>query len=482
MIEHSPLEHIDSFAYRHRLREVMSAPVLTGTADLTVGQAAQLMDSQAKSSMVVVDGDGRVAGILTERDLLRLVARHHGGAEALALGEVMARPVRTVREDEFLFVALGRMSRLGLRHLVVVDGDGRPAGMITARTLMKIRITDALVIGDDIAEASGPEQMAAARSHLPELARNLLAEGVSARDIAAVISQVLRDMTARAAVLAEASMAADGLGPAPARWCLLVLGSGGRGESLLAFDQDNAIVHEGDAAAEPWFAELGRRLNDTLAAAGIPYCDGGVMARNPQWRKSSAAWKNEVWRWVHEPAEQTVMNVDIFFDMRPVHGDRDLGQALHAYAVETAAAAPFFLQLLALSVARCDVPLTFWGGFATVDRRLDAKKHGLLPLVSAARAKAVKAGLTVTATHDRYAALVGAGRMHPEDMRSLDEAHETILRALLEQQLADIAAGTAPTARIEPRRFDRGMQARLKTAFRRIRVLRAMLGSLGAGD
>ena len=49
-------------------------------------------------------------------------------------------------------------------------------------------------------------------------------------------------MTARAAEIAEAEMIAAGHGPAPADYALLVLGSGGRGESLLAPDQDNALV------------------------------------------------------------------------------------------------------------------------------------------------------------------------------------------------------------------------------------------------
>lgn len=476
----SPLAHIDSFAYRHRLAEVMSRPVLTGDAGWSVAEAAAVMDREAKSSLVVVDAAGRAAGIFTERDMLRLAARHRAEAGNLRLGEVMASPVKTVAEDDFLFVALGRMSRLGLRHLVVVDHDGRPTGMITARALMKIRVTDALVIGDNVEQAQSADEMAAARAQLPRLARNLLAEGVPARHIAAVISQVLRDMTARAAQLALDGMAADGWGPAPARWAVMVLGSGGRGESLLAFDQDNALVHDGEPTDDPWFAELGRRLNDLLAAAGLPYCAGEVMVRNPEWRKPLKAWKDTVWRWVHEPADQTVMNCDIFFDLQPVYGDRALAEELRAYALDIAAGAPFFVQYLALNLKNMEVPLTLWGGFKTRDRRLNAKKHGLLPIVGAARAKAVRDRLTVTGTYDRYAAVVAAGRMHPEDLRSLGEAHEVMLRVMLEQQLDDIAAGLPPGAEIDPRHLDRGMQARLRRAFRRIGVLRTIVANLGA--
>ncbi len=481
MVDAPPLAHIDSFAYRHRLGEVMARPVLTGRVGLTVGQAADLMDAAAKSSIVIVDGEGRAVGIFTERDLLRLVAHHRGEAHQLLVDDVMTAPVKTVGERELLFVALGRMSRLGLRHLVVVDGLGRPTGMITARILIELRITDALVLGDDIAAATSVADMALARQRLPQLARKLLDEGVAARQVAAVISHVLRDMTARAAELAQESMRDDGWGEAPARWALMVLGSGGRGESLLAFDQDNAIVHAGDDGDDSWYAELGRRLNDILAEAGIPYCDGQVMACNRQWRRPLADWKREIWRWVHEPAGQELLNCDIFFDLQPVYGDRGMVEDLRRFALDTAAGSAFFVQFLALNVGKLAMPLGILGNFM-LPNRLNAKKSGLLPLVSAARAKAVKLRIAETGTAERLAAVAAAGRMHPEDLRSLGDAHEVVLRAMLEQQLADLAAGGTPGNHIEPRRFDRAFQARLRESFKRIRMLKTMLEWLGASD
>ena len=64
---------------------------------------------------------------------------------------------------------------------------------------------------------------------------------------------------------------------------MLVLGSGGRGESLLAMDQDNAIVYAdrdggmSDEDTDQWFAELGARVSCILDLVGVPYCKGGVM-------------------------------------------------------------------------------------------------------------------------------------------------------------------------------------------------------------
>jgi len=475
----SSLARLDSFPYRHRLSEVMARPVLTGHEDLSLAEACDRMDAAKVSSLVVVDTDGRAVGIVTERDVLRSLARRRGAALEARLAEVMSTPVRTVPGDAYLYVGIARMTRLGLRHLVVADEQNRPIGMITGRALLKVRASQALVIGDDVSEAETPADMERARNALPALAGNLLAEGVSARNIAGIISTVLRDITTRAAQLAEASMTNDGWGPAPGRWALLVLGSGGRGESLLTFDQDNAIVHDGTKMDDPWYAEFGRRLNDILNEAGIPYCDGDVMARNPFWRRSLEDWKSELRHWVFEPQMQTVMNVDIFFDFLPVYGDSALAQELKQYAVDTAATSAFFVQFLAMNVANMEVPLGIFGEFTTTHGRLNAKKFGLLPITAAARAKAVKNSILATGSADRYAALNAAGLMHEDDLTSILETHETILRVMLEQQLADIAAGQKPSARIEPRKLPRPVQKKLKAAFKRIRTLKLMVGAPG---
>ena len=84
--------------------------------------------------------------------------------------------------------------------------------------------------------------LAAAWGHLPAVAEGLLAEAVDARNNAGVISRELGAVIRRAAQFAEKKLAEDGFGPPPVAYAVLILGSGGRGESLLALDQDNAFV------------------------------------------------------------------------------------------------------------------------------------------------------------------------------------------------------------------------------------------------
>ena len=91
--------------------------------------------------------------------------------------------------------------------------------------------------------------------------------------MAEIISEELCSLTRRAAVLAEQQMQIEGHGPPPCPYAMLVLGSGGRGESLMAPDQDNAIVFahgEPDGAEDSWFKDARRKSSPTCSTS--PAC------------------------------------------------------------------------------------------------------------------------------------------------------------------------------------------------------------------
>ncbi len=473
----SSLMRLESFPFRHRLSEVMAFPVVTAGPGMSVAAAAALMTRSRVSSVVVVGDDGLAQGLVSERDVLRSLVERGPSVLDVAVATVMVAPVQTLPADALFYRAIARMTRLALRHLVVVDRGGRPVGIVTSRALLQARASRALMIGDALAEANSAADLGSARQALPALARGLRADGTSAREVAAVIGAVLCDITARAAELVEAAMAADGWGAAPAPWALLALGSAGRGESLLAFDQDNALVYSGSETSDRWFEAFGQRLNELLDAAGIPLCKGGVMVGNGAWRRTLEGWQAEIRRWVHEPAVRTTMNADIFFDFQPVFGDHALAEELRRAALRTAGQSAFFLQFLATHVSRMETPLTW---FSVRRGRLDIKKYGLLPLVSAARARAIRAGIEATGTAARYAALTAAQRLHADDLAQLNDALEAFLSAILDQQLVDLAAGKPATTLVDVRRLPRPARRRLADAIRRIRVLKTLIAGVAA--
>ena len=126
------LERLDSCPYRHRVTDLMSAPIGAVAGTATVSEAVRTMMQRHVSSVVVLDRDGRLDGILTEHDVLRTIARDPAYL-ANTVAQTMTRPVNSIDADALAYRALARMARLGVRHLPVIDASGRPLGMLTPR-------------------------------------------------------------------------------------------------------------------------------------------------------------------------------------------------------------------------------------------------------------------------------------------------------------------------------------------------------------
>lgn len=456
----SALEKLDTFPYRHRVSELMTTPLVCLRDDADIAQASQLMSARHVSSVVVLDAEGRVAGILTERDVLGVLARRREAAGAATVASAMSKPVHTIEADSLIYRALARMARLGLRHLPAVDARGRPVGMLTAGALLRQRATLALTLGDEVATAEDAKALRAVHDRLPTLARALRRERVGTIEISAAISGITRDLTARAAELASAEA-----GPCPARWCLLVLGSAGRGESLLAPDQDNALILE-DGADDKWFARFAGRINELLDRAGIPLCEGGVMARNKPWRLGLSAWRDQVDSWVARPSPQALLNVDIFYDFAPVAGDASLADELRSHATSAAASSPAFLRLLAATGERTGSAFTLLGGWRLNRGRFDLKQHGLLPIVAGARAIGLAWRSPSSATDARLSDAAAAGGIATDAAQAITEARAVVTETILGQQLTDIEAGRAPGSRVDPARLKQRDQKALREALR----------------
>jgi CBS domain-containing protein len=463
-MDRATIERIDAFAYRHRVLEVMTTPVVTIAPEATLETATRLMREKRISAVIALDERGAPGGILTERDVLAAVARDGAAALARPVAGLMSRPVIAVPPDAFLHVAMARMEHHGFRHLAVTEvASGRLLGILSARALLKQRAAAVLALGDDIA-AADISDLAAAYGRLPQLARSLLAEGMWPGEVAQVISDALGDLTGRAAALAAAAMEAEGRGPAPAPWAFLVLGSAGRGESLLAADQDNALVHGGGEDLDPWFAELGARSAAMLNTAGLVYCPGGVMAKNPGCRHGLAGWKHEIDRWIDERQPIDLLNADIFYDFRPVEGDRRLAEDLRAYATAAAKAPGFLMRLAHMLDASSPALSPVFGRFRVKSGRVDLKRGGLRSLVAAARILALRVGAPALSTAGRLAAATEAGLLLPDDLALFRDAAERLLRHMLEQQLIDIEVGRPPGSTVEIRRLPRIRRERLRAA------------------
>ena len=470
---------IDSFPYRHRVADLMKSPPLTAENDRAVKAVlAAMMEEKVSSLFLPPTMAGGPFGIVTERDILRAVDRDGPAALDAPVGSLGQRPLVTIHKDEFVYRAMARMSAAGFRHLGVTDEDGNLCGALSARDLLRQRAGDAVSLGDSIESAGSRFELGRVWSQLTAVARALDFEDVDARKIASLISRELRALTARACQLAEAEMADAGRGEAPAPYVLLVLGSGGRGESLLAMDQDNALIYA-DAApddADNWFGELGRRTADILNEAGVIYCPGGIMAANAAWRKPLKVWRETVRSWIERSRAEDLLNCDIFFDAQAVLGATDMADSLRSEALDLARHAPTFQQFLAIKAGNFDTPIGMFGRFRTDAGRVDLKIGGIMPIFSTARVIALMHGVEARTTPKRLAAARGLETVPEKDVDDLVEAHRILLNLILRQQLRDIDAGAMLSNKVDPSELSGFEKQEMKWALEQVSLVSNLLG------
>jgi CBS domain-containing protein len=115
-------------------------------ASASVLEAAEFMAQRKIGAVCVLDGEGTLIGVFSERNLLnRVVVPRHDPA-TMQLGDVTSPLRAVIRCDETPHQALERMERIGTRHLPVVD-DEKWVGMLSMRDLLRVELSEQ---GDEI--------------------------------------------------------------------------------------------------------------------------------------------------------------------------------------------------------------------------------------------------------------------------------------------------------------------------------------------
>ncbi|MEM4305847.1 MAG: CBS domain-containing protein [Candidatus Caldarchaeum sp.] len=117
-----------------KVSEIMSRRLVTAKGEEKLSDIAEKM-IQSKVSSVVVVSDGKVVGIVTEKDFVKFFALRVDYDSKIS--EYMTRDVIVVREDASLNEAKNIMISNNIRHLPVVDRDNNLVGMITVRDIVE---------------------------------------------------------------------------------------------------------------------------------------------------------------------------------------------------------------------------------------------------------------------------------------------------------------------------------------------------------
>ena len=447
------------------ITSLVSRNPLTIDPDLDLQQTALAMAQRRVSSALMVNQEGNLLGIITDRDL-----RSRAMAKGLALNtparEIMTTQIETIDIGSSLFDAILSMTQNGVHHLPVTD-QNKLAGIITSSDLMLARRDDPVYLVQHLSRQTTSKEMRSVIDSLPNLLVEVTKGGMRAHQISRVLTAISDTVTQRLIKLAM-----EKLGPAPVAFCWLGFGSQARGEQLIGADQDNGLlIHDSVTEQQmPWFEQLAHFVCDGLDACGYPYCNGKVMATTDEWRQPLQGWKKTVESWTQSPTPDAVMRVSIFFDLRSIYGDQDLCQQLQKTMLACAQNNSIFLAALAENVLSQTPPLGIFRRFL-VERNgehqdtFDIKKRGVMPIVDLVRIHALANGVSAVSTQERLKELISNKAITIGDGRNLEDAYNTIQQLRVESQGQLVEQGKTASNHMNPKNLTELQRKHLKDAF-----------------
>ncbi|HET9206599.1 MAG TPA: DUF294 nucleotidyltransferase-like domain-containing protein, partial [Burkholderiaceae bacterium] len=454
-------------------------PVLTCSADAPLAQALAMMHERRVGSVVVVDAQEAPQGILTRHDILGRVTLP---ARPLAtpIGAVMSAPVHVLDATATLQDAALLMSRHGVRHVPVCE-RGAVVDIVSERDLFTLQRLSLKGLSTRIRAASDLPTLQRAAQDIRRFARNLLGQGVQARQLTELISHLNDLLTSSLVQLLAREQDVD-----LRRACWLAFGSEGRSEQTIATDQDNGLLFVSDDpdADRPAWLRFARTVNDALDACGYPLCKGNVMASNPQCCLTAGEWQARFSHWIEHGAPQDLLSASIHFDLRPIAGHLELAQPLREMLLRLPQRVPRFIKQMADNALTNRAPLDWLGGIDTRDdgehQWLDLKRRGSALFVDAARLYTLVHGIDASSTRSRLMAAALALQVPALEGESWVAAFEFLQMLRLRVQLDESAASAQPNevdvARLNPIdrrvlkesvRVARTLQQRIELDYRR---------------
>ena len=414
------------------------SPITCG-ADSPLGDALAMMEENRIGSVPIVDAGARPIGVFTRQDVIGRVVLPQRPL-TVAIREVMSAPAITLPADATAGDAVLVMAQRGIRHVVVVDGQGSVAGVVSERDLFSLQRLSVRELSSTLRRAADLPALAQCASDIRALSHSLVAQGVAAGQLTRMISSLNDQLAVRVIELTVPGHDLSGLA-----LCWLGMGSEGRSEQTIASDQDNGLLfvaNDGTLAPEAIRERLlpfARAVNEALDRCGYPLCKGGVMAMNPKWCASLAEWQAAFAAWIDRGDPQSLLAASIFFDFRALWGESRLADLLRAGIAERARGNARFLKQMSDNALRNRPPLNWRGELQAAEddsgvEGIDLKMSGSVPFVDAARIFSLAAGVAATNTVERLRAAGAASGMPAAEIDAWCNAFEYVQLLRLREQ------------------------------------------------
>lgn len=122
-----------------RILDQKGCKVFTVDASASLQAVVDRLAEHRVGVLVVVDAGGRLAGIVSERDVIRALAGAPDALSRKTAADAMTRSLETCTPEDAESEIMARMDARGVRHLPVL-ADGKLAGLVSMRDVVKLRI------------------------------------------------------------------------------------------------------------------------------------------------------------------------------------------------------------------------------------------------------------------------------------------------------------------------------------------------------
>ncbi len=371
-----------------RILDLVSRKIPTLSDMNTIKDAAEIMEKEGSTYVLIKNSKGKICGIVTEGDLRRAILQEMNVRENIK--SIMSESLIKIDANCMLWEATADFFRNKIKHLPV-EKNGRIIGVLTIKDLAFFLSRIPLYFLKEFSRARNINEIKSSYEKFQKytfqiLPKELERESINSRYMGNIITMIDDEIMKSVIrlVLKKMNISRE-------KFSFFVMGSEGRMEQFLRTDQDNALIFS-NSGNKKQFVELGNEIHTSLLEIGFANCPAGYTVGNEKFVQNVDEWLSIIEHWSYTLSSEDLLNMAVFGDMRHVYGNKDLFLRVNRRLYSLCKNEIIFRKSLDVSLG-FSIPLK--------PKKINLKNDALLPLIAPIRVLSLKFDIHETNTFDR---------------------------------------------------------------------------------
>jgi len=358
-----------------------------------INKVLQKMPSGNDSFILVQSDKDEILGFITDNEIRNIMLTDDENKPDKAY-QIMSSPIVYLNENNIMIESLFIMKKHNSNYIVLKNNKGVITGYINRDSINLLQEYLPLNFSYFIEKSVTIDSLKNIRHNYINSIVPLIENNTHPNVIFHGLSLLSDSITKR-----TIELIIEDIGVAPVDFCFFSLGSDARKEQTLSTDQDNAIIYEDvnkeqEKAIRDYFDLFSQKVCTALNHIGYNFCKGNVMAMNSEWCKPLSTWKSYFTKWINKGNAKDLLDINIFFDIRPVYGNSQMTEELFSHIFELTAKNPAYLYHLTQNTLTLKPQVGFWGNILLETAGAPPEtvniKETLMPIVNFARIYALR--------------------------------------------------------------------------------------------